>query len=180
MNDSKIPIRYAKALYDLAREKKLEEKIYNDIIILLDLAQNIEIKEILLSPLYSTSNKFDIIKKIVLDNVEDTTIYFLDLLFKNKRENYLASIARQYIKLYKIKNNIKTIEITTAVDIDENVKEGLKKQVLKDIKARVELVTRINKELVGGFVVQVDDLLYDASVKKQLQKIQQNLVNEKL
>ena len=180
MNDSKISVRYAKAFYELAESRKIEDKVYRDVLIILDISTNKDVEEIYSSPVISSGKKLEIIKNIVKENVDQLTVSFLELVFKNKRETYLAQMARHFIKIHKQKHNIKTVEITTAIEVDDNIKEGIKKQVLKSIKAQIELVTKTDEKLVGGFVVQIDDLLYDASVKTQLRKIQQNLVKEKL
>ena len=102
------------------------------------------------------------------------------MVCKNKREIYIEDITRNFICVYKSNKNIKTVEITTAIELDNLQKELFKKQVLKTYKANLELTTKVDSEIVGGFIIQVDDLLYDASVKRQLRNIQNTLLKEKI
>jgi len=180
MNDSKIPVRYAKALFELAVEKSLTDKICNNILLVQEVVQMQEIKDLLTSPIVTSLQKKKMFKAILEEKVDALMLSFIDMVVKNKRETYLDGIARYFIRLYKIEKNIKSVELTTAVEIDSAQKEAFKNQVLKSYKAEIELIAKVNPEIVGGFVLQVDDLLYDASVKRQLRNIQNTLVKEKI
>jgi len=180
MNTSKIPVRYAKALVELSEEKNLTDKIYNDILIIQNIVKLPEVKEILCSPVISSNQKNQILISVLPDKINDITTSFINMVFKNKREIHFENITRNFIRFYKTNKNIKTVEITTAIEIDDVQKELFKKQVLNTYKANLEITTIVDKEIVGGFIVQIDDLLYDASVKRQLRNIQNTLLKEKL
>lgn len=180
MNDSKIPVRYAKALLELTEEKKLTEKVYKDIVLIHELVKLPDIRDFLQSPVISSVKKNTILLNVISEKLNDVTLSFLMLVFNKKRENYLESITRDYITGVKSKRKIKTVEITTAIKLDENQKENFRKQILKSYKGELEFETKVNADLVGGFIIQVDDLLYDASVKRQLRNIQNTLIKEKL
>ena len=180
MNDSKIPVRYAKALLELTEEKKITEKVYNDILLIDELIKLPDVRDFLLSPVISSGKKNTILLNVISRKLDEITVSFLTMVFTNKRENYLESITRDYITGVKSKRKIKTVEITTAIALDTNQKENFRKQILKYYKGELEFETKVNADLVGGFIIQVDDLLYDASVKRQLRNIQNTLIKEKL
>ena len=180
MNTSKIPVRYAKALIELSEEKKLTDKIYNDILIIREISKLPEVKELLYSPVISSNRKNELFISILPDKMNDITISFINMVFKNKREIHFENITRNFIKFYKTSKNIKTVEITTAIEIDDKQKELFKKQVINTYKANLEITTTVDEDIVGGFIVQIDDLLYDASVKRQLRNIRNTLLKEKI
>ncbi len=180
MNDSKIAVRYAKALFELATEKKVAEKVYADSLLIQQLVKLPEIMVLLESPIIATGKKSNAFIQVLKGKIQDITESFVGLVFKNKREIHLAGIARNFITFYKKSKNIKTVEITTAVKMDDQLKDNFRKQILKTLKADIDLVTLTDENIVGGFIVQVDDILYDASVKRQLKNIKQSLLTEKL
>ena len=180
MNDSKIPVRYAKALFDLATDKKVTDQVYKDMINIQKIVQLKDVHEMLLSPVIPGSQKNKILKKVMTVGFQDITMSFIDMVFKNKREIYFNGIAHNYIQRYKSSKNIKSVELTTAVKIKESHVEVFKAQVLKTYKATIEMVEKVDPDIVGGFVIQVDDILYDASVKRQLRNIEQELIKEKI
>jgi F-type H+-transporting ATPase subunit delta len=179
MNDSKIPVRYAKALFELTEAKGITEDVFKDVKDMKVLVGLPEMKEVLTSPVFSSGEK----KKLMLSvtgKINQYTKLFVEMVFNNKRETYFEAIFRDYADMYKKSRKIKSVELTTAVKIDETLKEQFKQQILVTFNADITLETKVDKDIIGGFIVQVDDLFYDASVKKQLKNFEKALIREKL
>jgi len=176
MNDSKISVRYAKALFLSSREKKNLDSIRTDMELILGaLAEIPELRRLLESPVVEPSRKSDILKQIFKSKVQAPTIVFLELVTLKKREEFLAGMARHFIKLYKDEKGIKLATVTTAVTLDDNVRDTIRELIRKAFKSDVELEQVTREDIIGGFILRVDDKMLDASVSGRLDSIRKEL-----
>jgi F-type H+-transporting ATPase subunit delta len=175
MNDSKISVRYSRALFESAIEKKMLDKVYQDMIFISEICTIHEVKELLTSPIIVPSKKTDILHKTIGKNIEKITLSLIDLVIRNGRESYLSAIARVFITETKKYNGITESVLTTAVKVDAKILKQIKDLVSDIFKTKVEIKEIIDKEIIGGFVLRVDDNYIDASVKNKLRKIEKEL-----
>jgi F-type H+-transporting ATPase subunit delta len=176
MNDSKISVRYTRAIFQSALEKKILEKVYQDMIFISEICKIQETKEFLTSPIISPSKKEAIFHKMFEGNVESLTLSLLDLIVKNGRESFIPAIARNFIHETKKHNGITESVLTTAIKVDDTVKKQITDLITGVFKTRVELKEIINPEIIGGFILQIDDNYIDASIKNKLRKIKKELM----
>jgi len=177
MNQSKISVRYAKALFQLAVEKNSIDKVKKDIIALADLSSNnIQFIRLLESPVVKTTKKQEISHKIFKGSVEDLTLSFLDLLFKNNRETYLNDICRNFLDQLRAFNNVKSGIFVTAYEISPEVKKDVHKIAEEYFKTNIELNTEVDENLIGGYILRVGDNQLDASISSNLNKIRRKLI----
>ena len=176
MNDSKISVRYCKAIFQLALEKKNLDKVYQDMIFIAEICKIPEIKEFLQSPIIIPTKKEDIFHKILGTNVENITLSLIDLIVKNGRETFLPAIARNFIHETKKYKGITESVLTTAISIDEKIKKQITDLISDVFKTKVELKENIDPEIIGGFILQIDDNYIDASIKNKLRKIKKELI----
>jgi F-type H+-transporting ATPase subunit delta len=176
MNDSKISVRYCKAIFQSALEKKILDKVYQDMIFIAEICKIPETKEFLHSPIIIPSKKEAIFHKILEGNVEDITLSLIDLIVKNGREIFLPAIARNFIHETKKFKGITESVLTTAVTVDEKVRKQVTDLISDVFKTKVELQENIDPEIVGGFILQIDDNYIDASIRNKLRKIRKELI----
>ena len=175
MNDSKISVRYSRAIFQSALEKKILDKVNQDMIFISEICRIPEAKEFLTSPIIPPSKKSAIFHKMLDNKVESITLSLIDLIVKNGRESFLPAIARVFIhEAKKFKGTTETI-LTTAVRVDEKVKKQVIELISGVFKTRVELRENVNPEIIGGFILQIDDNYIDASIKNKLRKIKKEL-----
>lgn len=180
MNDSSISVRYAKALFSLAEEKKVLKAVNTDMENLLSLSNALpEFKQIMDSPVISTTDKQKFMAALLGSKVNELTLSLLTLLFTNSRENYLTMIARNFVANYRESSGVKSAQLTSAIQLDAAVVEQFKALVAKKYQAQVEVACNVNPDLIGGFVLQVDDQLMDASVASRLKAFRQEFVKSK-
>ena len=107
---------------------------------------------------------------------------FVDLVIDRKRENYFQSISLVFQDLYRKDNNIIIGKLTTATEVSDQVKEKMKALVAQianlPLGGEVEFLSEVNPNLIGGFQLQVESNLLDASVATQLQEIKKNLIDK--
>ena len=176
MNDSKISVRYSRALFQSALEKKILDKVNQDMILITEICKVPETKEFLKSPVIVPSKKIDIFHKILGDNVEKITLSLIDLVVKNGRESFLPAIARVFInETMKYKGITKSV-LTTAFKVDKKVKNQISELISDVFRTKAELEEVTDPEIIGGFILRVDDNYIDASVRTKLNKIRKELM----
>lgn len=177
MNDSKISVRYAKALFGSAHESKILDEVRKDMFQIQEICKLEDFDYFLRSPVMKGSQKHKVMTAILKDSVQPLTMSLVDLVLKNSRELYLPGIARNFEEQYKKHKGIKSAVLVSSAAIDSTIKEKLL-MVLKDaFNSKIDLSTEKNKDLIGGFVIRIDNQQYDASVASKLKKIEKQLLN---
>lgn len=181
MNEGKISVRYAKALLQVALEKKNIESVRKDIeLVLATCQQSAELDVILKSPVLKVSEKLTVLKKAFSAAVSADTLAFIELLVKNNREAHLASCCRVFLDLYKKELNIRTVTLTSVSPLSNEQKSVIVKQIEQHLSAKVELIEKIDSSILGGFVLRIDDQQIDASVAYKLHQVKQALLTSKI
>lgn len=176
MNESQISVRYAKALFQSASEKKMLEKVNSDMELLAETCKQDEFQSILLVPTLQPSQKASLVEKILKSHVSDLSMSLIKLVIKNKRDVYLPGIARNFRELYRKAMNISSASLVTAVPVEDAALNSIKEMLAKAYDAKVELSTKVDKEVIGGFVLTVEDKQYDASVATSLRNFRKQLL----
>jgi F-type H+-transporting ATPase subunit delta len=180
MNDSKISVRYSRAIFQSALENKILDKVNQDMIFISEICKIDETREFLHSPIIPPSKKEDIFHKMLEGNVEKITISLIDLIVKNGRESFIPAIARNFIYETKKYKGITDSVLTTAVKVDDKVKNQITSLISDIFKTKVDLKENIDPEIIGGFILQIDDSYIDASIKSKLRKIKKELIGSVL
>jgi len=176
MSISKISVRYAKALFLSARDHEVLDKVRYDMELLLDVStRDNDIREMLESPIVNPINKFRVLNSVFSDRISNLTMDFLNLVTRNKREDCIPGMCRHYIHLYKKEKGIMQASISTASPIPENMRSEIITIVKAAFQAEIELEEDVQKDLIGGFVLRVEDKQLDVSVKGKLNKIKKEL-----
>jgi F-type H+-transporting ATPase subunit delta len=164
-----VATRYAKSLLQLANEKGQLEKVYADMQLVKNICEeNKEFRNFLTSPIIKTDKKVAVIKEIVSGKVSEITSGFLTVLTQKRRESYINEIAKAFISQYKQHKNILTAVITSAIGIDAAIKTKVLELVKQTTTGEVELVEKVDKDLIGGFILTIGDKQVDASVSRKL------------
>jgi F-type H+-transporting ATPase subunit delta len=176
MNESIISVRYSKALFESALEKKIIDKVNNDMIFIQEMCKAPETREFLANPVIPPSKKKEILHKLLEGNVENITLSLIDLIVKNGREHFLPGIARVFIHETMKYKGITEAVLTTAVPVDPKVKQQISELISGVFSTKIELKEVISPDVIGGFILKVDDNFIDASVKNKLRKIRKELL----
>ena len=176
MNQSKIPVRYAKALFLLGKEMGMLDTLVKDIKLLSAFFENNPaLIPWLSSPIIKMADKKELFRKQFGENISQPAYRFIDLVITKQRERFFPSIFRDFISFYKADAGIKTLIFTTAVKADEAIKEKLCHLYAQKNQSGYELIAREKPSIMGGFMLQVDDILYDASLATELKKLKKEL-----
>lgn len=175
MADTKVAKRYAKSLLDLANEQKVMDAVNNDMKLFVDVcSKNRDLAMLLSNPIIDSSKKLKILTQIFSDKLNKMTMSFFAIVVKKGRESYLYDIAKSFLAQYKVLKGIQTAEVISAVGLDDNLRKKIYDLVRKGSNSEVELIERIDKSLIGGFVLRLGDKQYDASVASDIRKLAQS------
>jgi len=173
MQNKLVAQRYAKALIDLAIERNQLEEIKEDIDFIRQ-SLSPEFVNVLLSPVITDHKKSQIFRAVFENRVTPLTFSFFDLVFSKRREWVLPEIAEAFFESYREMKGIEIIDITTAVEISDELKETIHNrfQNLKKFQNKtIEIRSKVDESILGGFIAQSHDILFDASIKNDLQYI---------
>jgi len=177
MSISAIRVRYAKAFFSLAKEKKMMETLKTDIEKVFNVCnQSADFIHLLESPVVSTSKKTELITTIFKGEVDSLTLSFLLLITNNKREVYIPGVCRNFLELTRKDQNIKSALLVTASEISAKTTDKIKTLMEKELDAKVELSSEVDPGIIGGLILRIDDKQFDSSVTTQLKKMKQQLL----
>ncbi|WP_341228382.1 ATP synthase F1 subunit delta [uncultured Arcticibacterium sp.] len=176
MSDAVVAYRYAKALIDFAIEQKVVEDVNNDMKLFTEVCdQNSEFEAVMSNPIVRHDKKRTILKNIFESRVNPVTYSIFDVLTRKNRESLIKPIAAEFQKLYVQLNNIEQAIVTTVEPLTAKQKEEFIK-IVKDASGKtVELEEKIDKELIGGYVLRVGDTQIDTSIRKKINDLKLEL-----
>jgi F-type H+-transporting ATPase subunit delta len=179
MYRSLISVRYAKSLFLKAQEEKTLDETMEDIRFVQSTFNKYpELLTTLNHPITYSSQKREIIQSLFDGKVNPVTLDFLLLIVRNHRDYYFPSIFRNFIDFYNDEEGIKTVELTTAVRIGDEEREDIKKYIIEVFKAnKISFTEHLKPDIIGGFIIQIEDKLLDVSVRRQLNRIKQELIS---
>jgi F-type H+-transporting ATPase subunit delta len=180
MQNPRLATRYAKSLLDLAVERDSVESSLKDMHLLNSIcSQSRDFAIMLRSPIISGDKKLSVIN-LALKNygVSDLTYTFISLLVTKGRELNLPEIAEAFIAQYNELKNIRTVNLTTAVVMDAGIKKSIETKISGYMpNDTIDLKVNTDESLIGGFVLEVENRLYDASIKKSLSDIRSKIID---
>ncbi|MEZ5000237.1 MAG: ATP synthase F1 subunit delta [Bacteroidales bacterium] len=178
MNDSKISVRYAKALFLSAVEKGVVDEVRSDMEYILLLTQNQDVRDLIDSPVVSNPVKRKALTALIKGNVNELTLNLAMLAINNNRESHLAGISRAYIDNADRHNGITKAKLTTVMPLGKEITDSVKKMLEESTGTKIILQQESDPDITGGFLLRVEDLFIDGSVRTQLRKIKKELTSE--
>jgi F-type H+-transporting ATPase subunit delta len=178
MVNQRVASRYAQSLIELTQDRGQLETIKSDVDTLLAMGKNREFALLLRSPVVNPSKKRTILSAL-LDkaNANELTKLYVKLLVDKGREGDMLAILREFNNQYKTINHISSVKLTSAVPLSADTLTGIKRQLIasKKTESTVDLDTQIDPSLIGGFILEFDGQVYDASVAHKLKEMKTEL-----
>ncbi|MDO5978812.1 ATP synthase F1 subunit delta [Flavivirga spongiicola] len=171
MAGARAAIRYAKAVLSLASDQKSAEAVNNDMKLIANtIAESKDLSDTLQSPVIGSSVKKTVLLE-VFKKSDKTTLSLIDTLVNNNRIDILGHVALKYNQLFDQSKGIELATVTTAIALTA----GLEKEVLAKAKEltgkNVEVENIIDESILGGFILRIGDIQYNASIANQLSKL---------
>jgi len=179
MSNPRLASRYAKSLLDLSIERNELDEVFADMQWLQRVCKsNPDFVNVLKSPVIKSDNKAKILEAVVKERISALTMTFILLLIRKTRESNLPEVINSFITQYKVHKQIYPVQLTTATELSEDLKNAIIRQIQATSKMKsIELETSVNKDLIGGFVLKAGDKLIDASIAYDLKEIARQFEN---
>lgn len=173
MSVNRVAGRYAKSIIDLAVEQGKLATIVGDMQSLNNAVKNRDLYLMLKSPIIHADKKESIMTEIFGKGFDAMTMAFIKICITKGREDILPEIATEFLAEYKRMQGITTVKITTATPLSIEALESIKSQLIASTTTAktVEIETAVDANLIGGYVVEYGDKLYDASVAAKLSEL---------
>ena len=167
--------RYAKSLIGLSIEEDVLEVVYKDMLLISTTVEGCNDLGLLLkSPVVKTDKKQEILKAIFGKEASGLTKQFLQLISSRKRESLIGDIATAFVTQYKAFKKIIVSEITSVVKLNEAQKKKILQLLPTSDSSSIEVTEKINPDIIGGFIVRIDDNQIDASISRKLDDLKQD------
>ena len=177
MDNGKISVRYARALFQLAQEQGCEDAVYDGLTrfahnYLLAIAQ---FNEVLADPIVAKEEKVKLLEMAVGEPMHDSLKQFIAFVTEQHREDKMFLIAMKYMEMYRMKHHILSTNVTTATELSESSYDKIKAFIKQTFDADAEIDAKIDPSLIGGFILDIEHTRMDASIAGQLNALKNKL-----
>ncbi|MEP6947923.1 MAG: ATP synthase F1 subunit delta [Ginsengibacter sp.] len=179
MQNPRLAQRYAKSLIDLSEELKQLDIVHDDIMLLNAICTSSrEFVLMLKSPIISADKKHKIINAVTENKISKITQTFIKLLCSKNREYILPEIISSFIEQYNKIRGIHKVKLTTAIPVTEEIKNSFIRKIESDASIKnIQLETKVNEKLIGGFVLEIGGKLIDGSILRDLNDVKKQFAN---
>ena len=177
MDNGKISVRYARALFQTAQEQGCEDAVYDGLTrfahnYVLAIAQ---FNEVLADPIVAREEKVKLIEMAVGEPMHDCLKQFIAFVADQQREDKMFLIALKYMEMYRAKHNILSTQVTMATELTEDSSNKIKAFIKQTFNADAEIDVHIDPSLIGGFILDIENTRMDASIAGQLNALKNKL-----
>lgn len=167
-----ISARYARALFELAKDRGVETPVYEDMKMLaVSFQAERSLRETLANPVIDTATKERLLKNAAGVEVNDASARFFRLVLQHKRETLLQIMCLVYLSLYRKEKNINRMYLTTAVPLDPAIRDRLMYEIRLKTGGTIEFTEEVRPDLIGGVVMRMNNYRLDASIVAQLKQV---------
>lgn len=166
---------YGRSLFDVARENDKLELMREQLGTFVDAVnEHRDLQVFFFSPYFSTREKSDALGRILID-ADQLLVNFLALLIENHRMPVIFRIRRVFEKLWEAENRMLAVEITSAIELDEQTTRALSERISQRTKHKVALTARVEPNILGGIVLRIGNSILDASIRSRLEQLRRQV-----
>jgi F-type H+-transporting ATPase subunit delta len=166
---------YSRALFEVAQEQGTLDVVREQLGQFADaVAGDRELQVFFFSPYFSTEEKKEGLAKAI-EGADDGFLNFLELLVEKHRMPAIFRIRRAYEQLWEHENKLLPVEITSAVELDDEIARRIGDQIGEQTGQKVELTKTVDPEILGGLVLRVGNSILDASIRNRLDNLRKNV-----
>ncbi len=178
MSSYNVSSRYAYALIELAEEKNIYDKVIEDIDTVYEtLKGSRELRVTLASPIIAEDKKKEILAAIFDNYVGEDVSRFLSFVVDKGRVDLLTDIAKRILEINDEKQNIAHVTLKSVYELDNEQIAKIKTAFANYTGKKIKFKNVIDESIIGGYVAQVKDKVFDASVKRQLERLKETLIS---
>jgi F-type H+-transporting ATPase subunit delta len=166
---------YAEALFEAGKDKGKLDALHEQLDQFVDvLDRDRDLQVFLFSPYLSSADKKEGLRRAVT-GAEPELMNFLELLVEKHRMTEIFRMRRELDELWKRENRRIDVTVTSAVELDPAVVGKIGEEVERQTGEEVDLSSRVDEGILGGLVLQVGNMVLDASIRSRLEKLRQSV-----
>jgi F-type H+-transporting ATPase subunit delta len=166
---------YARSLFEVAQEHGKLDEVREQLGQFADALQdNRELQVFFFSPYFSTEEKKEGLGKL-LDGADEAVLNFLELLVEKHRTPAIFRIRNAFETLWEHENKLLPVEITSAIELDDEIARRIGDQIGEQTGQRVELTKTVDPDIIGGLVLRVGNSILDASIRNRLDNLRKSV-----
>jgi ATP synthase F1 delta subunit len=166
---------YARSLFEVAKEHRKLDEVREQLGQFTDALQdNRELQVFFFSPYFSTEEKKEGLGRI-LDGADEAVLNFLELLVEKHRTPAIFRIRTAFETLWEHENKLLPVEITSAIELDDEIARRIGDQIGEQTGQRVELTKTVDPDIIGGLVLRVGNSILDASIRNRLDNLRKSV-----
>lgn len=178
MKGSRAASRYAKAVLDLAKDKNAAKAVNDDMLrIQKTIAGSEDLQGFLKSPVVSATLKKNSLVEI-FSGINEITSSLFNILLENNRIQLLQLVALRYNQFYNEMNGVQVAKVTSVVPLTTSLEEKIQDKVKELTGNTAKIENIIDENILGGFILRVGDLQYNASIAHQLKTLKREFTNK--
>ena len=175
MKNNRAALRYAKAALSIALDQGTPDAFEQDMIGIVEVCSaNKDFIAFLENPILSVDTKKETVAK-VFTSLSEGSQRLVDLLATNNRINLLDQVAEQFIAIYQVQQGKQTVLVTTAVPLTATIENTIMSKAKEFSSAKLTLSSVVDPSIIGGFILRIGDLQYNASVVQKLDTLKREL-----
>lgn len=178
MKGTRAALRYAKAVLSLAKDSNKEADVNKSMLLIAEtIDENKELEAVLNSPVIKVDHKIKVLQAIFTEAIDQISLGVIGLLGENKRLPLLSMVAKQYTISFDHDKLIDVAKVTTAVPLTTELKDKVLAKIKELTGHAASLENVVNPDIIGGFVLRVGDIQYDASISNNLNELKRQFDN---
>jgi F-type H+-transporting ATPase subunit delta len=179
MSGSRAAVRYAKAILSFAMEQNKEVEVHADMQFISNtIKESKDLQQLIGSPILKRSIKKTALNGVFANKISSLATGAIGLLIDNKRIALLHQVANKYITLYDSIKGIEVAQVITAVPLSEELEESVLNKVKEITGKQATLENTVDESILGGFILRIGDVQYDASIANKLQALKREFEDE--
>jgi F-type H+-transporting ATPase subunit delta len=166
---------YARALFEVAGEHDVLDRVHDELGQFADtLSENRDLQLFFFSPYFSSEEKKEGIGKLV-KGADERFVNFLELLAERHRMPVAFRVRKSFDALWAEENKLLPVSVTSAVELDEKLVQSIGERIQEQTGRKVELSSNVDADVLGGLVLQVGNMVLDASVRGRLERLRKQV-----
>jgi F-type H+-transporting ATPase subunit delta len=178
MKGARPALRYAKAVLNLAKESSNDALVNENMQLIVNtIAESDDLKTMLKSPIIKAKDKQKVLIALFGDKVDTIVKGLFNLLEENKRMLMLEPIAKQYTIIYDYYKSMQVAKVTTAIALTKELEDKIQAKIVDLTGNNASIENIVNPTILGGFILRVGDVQYDASISNQFNELRREFDN---
>lgn len=176
---TRAALRYAKATLSFATEQSKENQVNEEMLLIAKtIDKSKDLQALLNNPVLKSEIKKATLQNIFKEKITDISYKLIDVLIENKRLSILGAVAQKYTIIFDSLKGKDIAKVTTAVPLTEALEAKILQKVKEITGKEATLKNTINPDIIGGFILRIGDIQYDASIINKLSTLKRKFNNE--